>query len=378
MQTVFREAVTLSQKGEPFTIATVVHTKGSTPQKAGAKLLVRKDGTGVGTLGGGCVEGDIWFAAKEIMRRHGGAEYRDYFLNEEIAARDGLVCGGTMYFFIEPVWEPWEFYRDIVGAYEGGDSAAQATLLKPGTGGGTVGARLAIHGDGSIQGTLGRADLDQLATETAGRLAAFGQCEHVRTKDGTELFVEAFTSPATVMLMGGGHIAKALATLAKMLQYRIFVVDDREEFANEDRFPEAEKVVVADYTSGLDDFAISKNTAIVVATRGHNFDDLALEAAIRSPAGYIGLIGSRRKVILIYEELLKRGVPLERIREVHSPIGLDIKARTPEEIALSIMAEIVQFHLGGTGRAMRLSEKQITRIYDKVRKAQAVAGTPTG
>ena len=109
MQPVFREALNLSQKGEPFTIATVVHTKGSSPQKPGAKLLIRQDGSGVGTLGGGCVEGDIWFAAKEIMREHGGAEYKDYYLNEEVAARDGLVCGGTMYFLIDPIWKPQEF-----------------------------------------------------------------------------------------------------------------------------------------------------------------------------------------------------------------------------------------------------------------------------
>ena len=160
MQTVFREAFDLSQRGEPFTIATVVHTKGSTPQKSGAKLLIRKDGSGVGTLGGGCVEGDIWFAAKEIMRDHGGAEYRDYYLNEEIAAQDGLVCGGTMYFLIDPVWEPQEFSpiaRDIVNAYEGGDSVAMATLIKPGAGGRHRRCQAAHSRRWSVPGNLGQA-----------------------------------------------------------------------------------------------------------------------------------------------------------------------------------------------------------------------------
>ena len=379
MQPVFREAVTLCQKGEPFTIATVVRTKGSTPQKAGSKLLIRKDGSGVGTLGGGCVEGDIWFAAKEIMRHQGGAEYRDYYMNEDIAARDGLVCGGTMYFFIDPVWEPREFLpiaQGIVRAYEGADSVALATLLKPGAGAGTVGAKLGIYGDGSLHGTLGRAELDHLAAETAKRLAAHGQCEHVVASDGTELFVEAYTSPATLVLMGGGHIARALAPLAKTLQYRLFVVDDRPEFANKERFPEAEEVAVADYAHGLDSFTITRNAAIVVATRGHSFDDVAVEEAARSPAGYVGLLGSRRKVILIFEELLRRGIPLERVKEIHSPIGLDIRARTPEEIAVSVMAEIIQFHLGGTGRVMKLPEKQLMRVYDRVQKEQAKASAP--
>ena len=381
MQSVFRESLELSHKGEPFAIATVVRTKGSSPQKAGAKLLIRKDGSGVGTLGGGCVEGDIWFAAKEIMRDHGGAEYRDYYLNEEIAAQDGLVCGGTMYFLIDPVWEPQEFSpiaQDIVNAYEGGEHVALATLIKPGAGGGTVGARLLIRGDNSLQGTLGRPGLDQLAVETAKRLAAYGQCEHVLTSDGTELFVEAYTSPASVVLMGGGHIAKSVASLAKVLEFRLFILDDRKEFANKERFPEAEEVAVADYAHGLDSFPITKNTAIIVATRGHNFDDLALEAAARSPAGYVGMVGSQRKTILIYEELLKRGVPLERIRKIRSPIGLDIYARTPDEIAISIMAELVQFRLGGTGQAMKLPEKQVTRIYNKVQKKQAKAAATAG
>ena len=377
----FREALNLSRQGEPFTIATVVHTKGSSPQKPGAKLLIRKDGSGVGTLGGGCVEGDIWFAAKEIMREHGGAEYKDYYLNEEIAARDGLVCGGTMYFLIDPVWEPGKFLpvaQQIVHAYEGADSVSLATLIKPGPAGGTIGAKLLIQGNGSLSGTLGTPALDGLAVTTAKRLAAYGQCEHVLTADGTELFVEAYTSPPTVVLMGGGHIGKALAPLARMLQFRLFVLDDRPEFANQERFPEAEAVAVGDYASGLDNFPITTNTAVIICTRGHRFDDLALEAAARSTAGYVGLVGSQRKVVLIYQELLKRGVPLERIREIHSPIGLDIRARTPEEIAISIMAELVQFRLGGTGQSMKLPEKLLIRVYNKVQKTQAKAAGRAG
>ncbi|MBI4203137.1 MAG: XdhC family protein [Chloroflexi bacterium] len=383
MEPVFREALALSQKDEPFVIATVVGTKGSTPQKPGAKLLIRKDGSGVGTLGGGCVEGDIWFAAKEIMRQRGGPEYKDYYLNEDIAAHDGLVCGGTMYFFIDPVWEPKDFLPvagQIVGAYEGNGSVALATLIKPGKAGGLLGARLFVEPDGGIQGTLGRPELDQLALETAERLAPYGKCESVLAADGTELFVEAYTTPATIVLMGGGHISKSVAPLAQALGFRLFVVDDRREFSNKERFPEAEEVAVADYASALSHFPINKNTAIIIATRGHNFDDIALESAARSPAGYVGLVGSQRKVILIYEELLKRGVSLERIRDIHSPIGLDIRARTPAEIAISIMAEVIQHRLGGAGGPMKLPERQLMRIFRKVQAELAqgiVAATPS-
>ena len=127
MQEVFHEAVAELEKGNPMVVATVVHTKGSTPQKPGAKLLVRNDGSGVGTLGGGCVEGDIWFAASQLLKRGGASQYRDYELNEDLAAQDGLVCGGTMYFVIDPIYSADEyltFAQEIDAAYSGGPSVA--------------------------------------------------------------------------------------------------------------------------------------------------------------------------------------------------------------------------------------------------------------
>ena len=377
MESVFREAVTLAEKGESFVIATVTGTKGSTPQKSGAKLLIRKDGSAVGTLGGGCVEGDIWFAAKEILRNHEGPEYRDYYLNEDIAARDGLVCGGTMYFLIDPVWKPEEFLSIATGvteAYDGGEAVAMATIVKRGEGSSEVGTKITVRANGIMEGTLGSRDLDHVAIKTAERLAPYGKCEQVLTSDGTELFVEAYTSPPSVLLVGGGHISKAVAPIAKTLEFRVLVLDDRSEFSNKERFPEAEQTAIGDYVTGLEQFQITKNTAIIIATRGHNFDDVALEAAARSEAGYVGLVGSSRKVILIYEQLLKRGVPLQRLRDIRSPIGLDIHARTPEEIAVSIMAEVVQFRLGGTGRNMKLPEKQLLRIYNKIQNEAKAEG----
>ena len=133
MKDVFDEATNLLKDGSPLVLATVIDTKGSTPQKSGAKLLVREDGSGVGTLGGGCVEGDIWFAAIEVMKSKGGPQYRDYELNEELAAEDGLVCGGTMYFLIDPVYEPDQFLNfseQISKAYQGNGSVALATIIK--------------------------------------------------------------------------------------------------------------------------------------------------------------------------------------------------------------------------------------------------------
>jgi len=177
MKEVIQETIKLLESGKPGVLATVVRTKGSTPQKPGAMLLVREDGTGVGTLGGGCVEGDIWFAAKEILRRHGGPEFKDYFLNEDIAARDGLVCGGTMYFYLEPVWEPEDFVpigTELLEAYEGGEPVSLATVVNVPSGGTNLGAKLLLRLDGSTSGSLGDAALDARALEVERRVAEVG------------------------------------------------------------------------------------------------------------------------------------------------------------------------------------------------------------
>ena len=155
MKEVFHEATSELEQERPVVVATVVHTKGSTPQKPGAKLLVRNDGSGVGTLGGGCVEGDIWFAANQLLKRGGGAEYREYHLNEDLAAQDGLVCGGTMYFLIDPVYEPaqYESYaRQIDAAYEGGPPVAMASLIKARRGLQPAHRRQAVHPRGRFHG----------------------------------------------------------------------------------------------------------------------------------------------------------------------------------------------------------------------------------
>ena len=358
-------------------VATVVRTKGSTPQKPGAKLLVRSDGSGVGTLGGGCVEGDIWFAAKELMRGGGPSQYRDYQLNEELAAEDGLVCGGTMYFLIDPVYWPDEYLpyaKEIDRAYQGGQSVALATVVQPAEdGAASIGAKLFIRQDGTTEGTMGRPDVDREAVMKARDLMIHGKNEYVVSENGVEYFIEAYTTPPQIVLCGGGHVSKAIAPLANTLGFRVFVTDDREEFANKVRFPEADILITLSPEKAFPQLPINPNTFIIIATRGHRYDNVALKTAAKTSARYVGLMGSRRKTILIYEDLIREGIPMERIREIRSPVGLDIHARTPHEIAVSIMAEILMFRLGGTGLPMKLDERRIERIQNKVQEPVAVA-----
>ena len=187
-------------------------------------LLVRTDGTAVGTLGGGCVEGDIWFAAQEILRNQGGPEFKDYYLNEDIAARDGLVCGGTMYFYLEPFWRLTTFTdigQELLRAYDGAEPAALATVVRSDGDTAQLGAKLLLRSDGTMAGSIGTAELDEMALEVAARVASVGANEAVDIDDKTELFVEGFTTPPTLVMVGGGHVGKATADLAHRLGYRV-------------------------------------------------------------------------------------------------------------------------------------------------------------
>jgi len=369
MEQVFRAASDEITAGNNMVVATVVKTSGSTPQKPGAKLLVRADGSGVGTLGGGCVEGDIWFASSQLLTSGGPAEMRDYELNEDLAAEDGLVCGGTMYFLLDPLRKPeaaQEFNDEVIAAYEGGAPVAVASLMNVTDGSGlVVGSKLLIRENGSTAGSLGNKKLDSNAMNQARKLMAMGKNDYVTDESGAEYFIEAYTTPPTLVLAGGGHVSKAISGIAASLGFRIFIIDDREEFSNTDRFPEAEQTVVSDYGSAFEKLPIGTNSFIVIATRGHRYDASATASAMRTPASYVGLLGSKRKTILIYEELFAEGFTMEEVQAVRSPIGLNISARTPEEIALSIMAEIVGFRLGGDGGTLTLDQRLIDKAAEK-------------
>ena len=186
-----------------------------------------------------------------------------------------------------------------------------------------------------------------------------------------ECYIEAYTTPPTLVLIGGGHVSKAIAPIAKSVGFRIFVFDDREEFANPERFPEADITLVGDYEDGFDKLPVNANSFVVVASRGHQFDDAAVSGALRTPASYIGLLGSKRKTILIFEELIRNGFDPEELRRINAPIGLDIGGRTPEEIAISVMSEIIAFRLGGTGGSMKLQERLLDKAIERATRSPA-------
>ncbi|MCH8957765.1 hypothetical protein IIA28_20985, partial [candidate division KSB1 bacterium] len=227
MKEVIEETLRLLKKKEPCVLATVVRTKGMTPQKAGAKQLIRQDGSSVGTLGGGCVEGDIWFYAKQMLREKSGPQFRDYYLNEDVAAKDGLVCGGTMYFFIEPFWQPQaylQFADEITNAYQIGPPVSLATVIS-GPDEKSLGKKTLIREDGSTLGSLENEKLLAEVIKVGRKLAAFGKNQIVQSDDGTEVYIEGFTTPPTLVIMGGGHVGRTIYNLALTLGFRIYIVD---------------------------------------------------------------------------------------------------------------------------------------------------------
>lgn len=246
----FEEIVRMRRAGQRAALATIVHTNGSIPSYESSRMLVREDGTIAGTVGGGCVEADVWAAAKEVIRTEQPRKMT-FNLNNEASYDAGLICGGTLEIFVEPI------------------------LPQP-----------------------------------------------------------------TLYLFGGGHVSTAVARIASQAGFGIGIVDDRETFSNKERFPTATEI----HTSYDDAFAhLHPNGAsyILIVTRGHKDDMRVLAWAINTPAKYIGMIGSRRKVIAVYKALEKEGHALEKFDRVHAPVGLEIGALTPEEIAVSITAELI-------------------------------------
>ncbi len=316
----------------------------------------------------------------------GDPEVRRFDLNEDIAANDGLVCGGTMEILIDPIRESAEmlsFVEEILEAHEGKGDCALVTGVRPGSGTGSPGGgaarKMFIRADGSADGTLGSQDLDDAVIGMALEQMPRGRERWFETEDGGNVYIETFTHPATVVIAGGGHVGKAVHTLAKFLGFCTVIVDDRPKFANADRFPDADEIINADFAEGLRSLDMGPNHYAIIATRGHKLDDVALQEAARSRAGYVGLLGSKRKAVLIFRDLVRQGVPEDRIREIRAPVGLDLGGRGPEEIAMSILAEILTAKYGQNGAPMTMMDDKVVNNIRQLASRRPKAGTgPTG
>jgi xanthine dehydrogenase accessory factor len=343
--------------GRRFAVATVVRTIGSTPQVAGATLVLAEGEpvrSAVGTLGGGCVEADAIETSRAILES-GGHSLRAYELTEELAWNTGLVCGGTMWILVQRDDQALTFgdvdlLPELVDASVGGAPIALVTRLGKSDGNLTMLGRIAVRANGSTLGSLGGRDTDERAAAAALAQLPHGTPRTVKSETD-DLLIEAIASRPRIVIAGGGHVALAIARQAAMLDFDVTIVEDRPEFADPDRFPHA-TILQGDVPEMLQSINYAWNSFIVIATRGHKLDADCMRAAVRTGARYIGLLGSRRKTILIDNMLREEGVPEERLAAVHAPVGLDLGGRTPAEIAMSVMAEITAIRYHGSGEPL--------------------------
>ena len=350
-KSIFNTMEDLIQKGESASIATIVNRKGSAPMSSDAKMLVHKDGTIEGTVGGGCLEAEVWQTAMDVLENKKSEKLR-FDLTEQDAADSGHICGGIVEIFVEPL-ESYsiELLSAVNKIRRTGGSAAMATQISPFE---NENKKLLILKDGSTIGSLSKYEAE--IWRESSRIMREGQpttLEFDKNKtdkkdiskehSSTEIFIEPITTQPKIFLFGGGHVSFCVAQTAHMAGFRTSIVEDRPSFANKERFPMAEDFYVGEFPGIFDSLEIDESSYLAIITRGHANDEIVLEWALSTPARYIGMIGSKSKVLLTYRHLQEKGFKRqELIERVHAPIGLDIGADSPGEIAVSIVAELIK------------------------------------
>jgi xanthine dehydrogenase accessory factor len=347
----------LIEARRPFAMATIVGVRGSSPRPAGAAMVVDADGAALGSLSGGCVEGAVYTAAEEVLTS-GEPVVETYGISDDDAFSVGLTCGGVLDVLVQRIdGDQLDLLTEVLDALDAHAPIAIATVID---GPAPRGARLVVRPD-STSGTLGMTGLDAAVTDDARGLLAAGRdgTRHYgpngeRRIDDVAVLMQSFTPPARMLVFGAIDFAAAVARLGVFLGYHVTVCDARPVFANPARFPEAHEVVCEWPHDFLARTVVDERTVICVLTHDPKFDVPLLEVAMRTPAMYIGAMGSRRTHADRLARLRERGLTEAELARLHSPVGLDIGARTPEETAVSIAAEIVQRRWGGTGQ--RLSD----------------------
>ncbi|MDO8307467.1 MAG: XdhC family protein [Actinomycetota bacterium] len=362
MREVLPELVEVHDRGGAAAMATVVRTWRSAPRPAGASMLVTDAGEAVGSVSGGCVEGALFDLGQEVLA-DGQPRFQTYGVSDDDAFAVGLTCGGILEVFVERVdADTWPELPGVHQSLAQEEPVAVATIVR---GPHFVGRHLVVRPD-HTEGSLGTTRLDDTVREDAIGMLAAGRTgflhygpEGERLGEGLDVFVASFAPPAQLFVFGAIDFSAALVRVGKLLGYRVTVVDARPVFATRKRFPEADEVVVDWPHRWLEQQHVDSRTVIAVLTHDPKFDVPALAVALRSEAGYVGAMGSRRTHEDRLVRLKEAGLDDAELARLHSPIGLDLGARTPEETAISIAAEIVQDRWGGSGRHLAGTEGPI-------------------
>lgn len=360
---IWGEAVRTLEAGTTFALATVINVRGSTPREIGAKMIVRTDGQ-FGTIGGGCGEAEVFRKARILLEAGQGARLTEVDLTGDFDQKEIGTCGGIMDVFVD-IWTPGfdlEIARRLYDAAAHSRPAALVTLVDPGTAAaaGKIGARSVLDpaaGDTAAPIEIAPRAITQLGVRAADGTAVLVEVSEngganpvtrIESTGAPRLFLDPVTGAQRLVIAGAGHIAQPLAALGSMLGFHVTVIDDRGSFANRERFPAADEIIVRPFGPAVEALKLDRHCYLVSVTRGHSFDEDVLLTALRNSRGaFIGMIGSRRRVKATLERIGAMGIAPELLDQVHAPLGIDIAAETPEEIALSIISEIVRERRSG-------------------------------
>ncbi len=319
-------------------LATVIQTWGSSPRRPGARMAVTADGKFAGSVSGGCVERAVIEAALESLKTN-QARLLHFGVSDETAWEVGLACGGSIDILVKPL--DLKLFEALRSVWMDEHQAVLITVIR-GTGD-MLGRELLVRADGLVAGTLGD-EWDHRALKLAGEALSQGTSTRIMLDGSVELFIETILPPPTLIAVGGVQIAIALMSLAKTLGYHTIVIDPRGSWGNTDRFPHVDQMIQNWPEEAFRKIPLTRSTAVAMLTHDPKLDDPALRIALPSLAFYVGALGSRKTQSQRRERLLQAGLSEAQLARLHTPIGLKIGADTPEEIALAIMAEIVEAH----------------------------------
>ena len=350
MSHIYDDLIKLLKDRKKAVLARIIRQEGSAPRSLGTACFFLEDGSLAGTIGGGLLEYQAQQKALEVFKSGKSALFQMQLTGKDVEDTN-MICGGIVDIFLEPFFPKNPASLEVLEAIQNllrtGKKGILLTWISEGLGAGYKKSRALITKDGKIAGDLSdilqgnQMDIDKLTDTNSPVL--------IDLKDGERkkfVFVEPIIPDAVLYLFGAGHVSTYVAPLAHLVGFKVCVIDDRDEFANAKRFPVADEIMVCSFADAFERLTLHASSYVTIVTRGHRYDRDVLRSALREETAYIGMIGSRRKRDKIYESLMNEGVTKEAIDKVHSPIGLPIGAETPEEIAISIVAELVQARAG--------------------------------
>jgi xanthine dehydrogenase accessory factor len=349
---IFCKAASVLEKGQNIALVTLISTVGSTPGKPGYKMLVFAEGREViGTVGGGLIEAKMIKEAKKMLIAPGKRVSR-FDLASTIDDEKG-ICGGSVELLAETFdRKTLPLFKELSLAVDNDQVGVLLSVISP-----DKPPRKIFVRDIGQTDAIADAELPPELVAAVRQAVVKDQWAAKVSAGGMEVFVESVAKSPTVVIFGAGHLSGYIAKYAKSVHFQVTVYDDRREYANRARFPDADDIIVEDFRRILDKTRIDSNSHIVIVTRGHKYDQITLEQVVKTNARYIGMIGSKRKTLMILERLKHKGIPEKLLSKVYSPIGVSIGAVTPEEIALSIVCELVKIRR--LGHAPKISHLTI-------------------